>query len=68
VWLDEAHLPRVRRARAASLHNGAAFEKWRAEADRQPENPVPQREDILGEALGADRTLFPETMQIDGVR
>ena len=44
----------------AGLHNGAAFEKWRAEVE--PGNPMAlflQRDDILGEGLGADHNLFP---------
>ena len=69
VWLDEARIYRVFDARIpAELHNGAAFEKWRAEAEAaDPKILFLQREDILGEALGADQALFPETMAVDGV-
>jgi ATP-dependent helicase HrpA len=69
VWLDEERIYRVFDARIpAGLHNGAAFEKWRAEAEAG--NPLVlylQREDILGEGQGADHTLFPETLTVDGV-
>jgi ATP-dependent helicase HrpA len=69
VWLDEERIFRVFDARIpADLHNGAAFEKWRAEAEAaDPKILFLQREDILGEALGADHTLFPEAMLVDGV-
>ncbi len=69
VWLDEERIFRVFDARIpADLHNGAAFERWRAEAETaNPRILFLQREDILGEGLGADHTLFPETMQVDGV-
>jgi ATP-dependent helicase HrpA len=69
VWLDEERIFRVFDARIpADLHNGAAFEKWRAEAEAANPNILfLQREDILGEGLGADHTLFPETMEVDGV-
>ena len=69
VWLDEEHIFRVFDARIpAGLHNGAAFETWRAEAEAaNPKILFLQREDILGEGLGADHTLFPETMAVDGV-
>ncbi len=69
VWLDEERIFRVFDARIpAGLHNGAAFETWRAEAEAaNPTILFLQREDILGEGLGADHTLFPETMQVDGV-
>ncbi len=69
VWLDEERIFRVFDARIpAGLHNGAAFETWRAEAEQaNPKILFLQREDILGEGLGADHTLFPETMAVDGV-
>ena len=69
VWLDEERIFRVFDARVPQdIHNGAAFETWRAEAEAaNPEILFLQREDILGEGLGADHTLFPETMQVDGV-
>ncbi|MBW8328645.1 MAG: ATP-dependent RNA helicase HrpA, partial [Thiobacillus sp.] len=69
VWLDEERIFRVFDARIpAGLHNGAAFETWRAEAEAaNPTILFLQREDILGEGLGADHTLFPETMAVDGV-
>ena len=69
VWLDEERIFRVFDARIpADLHNGAAFEKWRVEAEQaNPRILFLEREDILGEALGADHTLFPETMLVDGV-
>ncbi|MDP3586223.1 MAG: ATP-dependent RNA helicase HrpA [Thiobacillus sp.] len=69
VWLDEERIYRVFDARIpAELHNGAAFEQWRAEAEAtNPKTMFLQREDILGEGLGADHTLFPETMAVDGV-
>jgi len=69
VWLDEERIFRVFDARIpADIHNGAAFETWRAEAEAaDPKVLFLQREDILGEGLGADHTLFPETMQVDGV-
>ncbi len=69
VWLDEERIYRVFDARIpAHLHNGAAFEKWRLDAEKNhPELLFLRREDILGEGLGADHTLFPETLTIDGV-
>ncbi|MHB0917384.1 MAG: ATP-dependent RNA helicase HrpA [Thiobacillus sp.] len=69
VWLDEERIFRIFDARIpADLHNGAAFEKWRAEAEAaDPKILFLKREDILGEALGADHALFPETMAVDGV-
>jgi ATP-dependent helicase HrpA len=69
VWLDEERLFRVFNARIpAELHNGAAFEKWRAEVETtNPKFLFLQREDILGEGLGADHNLFPETLMVDGV-
>jgi len=69
VWLDEERIFRVFDARIpAELHNGAAFEQWRAEAEAaNPKVLFLQREDILGEGLGADHTLFPEAMAVDGV-
>ncbi|MFP5418961.1 MAG: ATP-dependent RNA helicase HrpA [Gammaproteobacteria bacterium] len=69
VWLDEERIFRVFEARIpAGLHNGAAFEKWRAEVEStNPKFLFLQREDILGEGLGADHTLFPETLLVDGV-
>ncbi len=69
VWLDEERIFRVFDARIpADIHNGAAFEKWRQQAEAaNPKVMLLQREDILGEALGADHTLFPETMLVDGV-
>ncbi|OYW35537.1 MAG: ATP-dependent RNA helicase HrpA, partial [Hydrogenophilales bacterium 12-61-10] len=69
VWLDEERIFRVFDARIpADIHNGAAFEKWRQQAEVvNPKILYLQREDILGEGLGADHTLFPETMLVDGV-
>jgi ATP-dependent helicase HrpA len=69
VWLDEERIYRVFDARIpADLHNGAAFEKWRQVAEQQhPEILFLQRDDILGEGLGADHTLFPETLVVDDV-
>jgi ATP-dependent helicase HrpA len=69
VWLDDERIYRVFDARIpAGLHNGAAFEKWRAEVETtNPQALFLQREDILGEGLGADHTLFPETLTVDGV-
>ncbi|MHB1215638.1 MAG: ATP-dependent RNA helicase HrpA [Thiobacillus sp.] len=69
VWLDEARIFSVFDARIpADLHNGAAFETWRKAAEQADPNILfLQREDILGEALGADHTLFPESMLVDGV-
>jgi len=69
VWLDEERIFRVFDARIpADIHNGAAFEKWRQQAEQaNPKILFLQREDILGEGLGADHTLFPETMPVDGV-
>ncbi|MHB1145834.1 MAG: ATP-dependent RNA helicase HrpA [Thiobacillus sp.] len=69
VWLDEARIFRVFDARIpADLHNGVAFETWRAEAEAaDPKILFLQREDILGEELGADHALFPETMLVDSV-
>jgi len=69
VWLDEERIYRVFDARLPQgLHNGAAFEKWRIEAEKKnPEILFLQREDILGEGLGADHNLFPETLTVDGV-
>ncbi|MDA8260426.1 MAG: DUF3418 domain-containing protein, partial [Betaproteobacteria bacterium] len=69
VWLDEERIFRVFDARIpADLHNGAAFEQWRAEAEAaNPQILFLRRDDILGEGLGADHTLFPETMAVDGV-
>ncbi len=69
VWLDEERIFRVFDARIpAGLHNGAAFEAWRAEAEAaDPKVLFLRRDDILGEGLGADHTLFPETMTVDGV-
>ena len=51
VWLDEERIFRVFDARIpADLHNGAAFEKWRTEAEAaNPKILFLQREDILGE-------------------
>jgi len=68
VWLDEERIFRVFDARIpADIHNGAAFETWRAEAEAADPNILfLRREDILGEGLGADHALFPETMAIDG--
>ncbi|MHB1052670.1 MAG: ATP-dependent RNA helicase HrpA [Thiobacillus sp.] len=69
VWLDEERIYRVFEARIpAGLHNGASFETWRAEVEST--NPMAlflQRDDILGEGLGADHNLFPETLLVDGV-
>ncbi|MGK2953486.1 MAG: ATP-dependent RNA helicase HrpA, partial [Thiobacillus sp.] len=69
VWLDDERIYRVFDARIPQdLHNGAAFEKWRAEAEAANPNILfLQREDILGEGLGADHALFPETMLVDDV-
>ena len=69
VWLDEERIFRVFDARIPNgLHNGAAFEKWRAEIEAtNPKFLFLQREDILGEGLGADHNLFPETLEVDGV-
>ncbi|MHB0981956.1 MAG: ATP-dependent RNA helicase HrpA [Thiobacillus sp.] len=69
VWLDEERIFRVFDARVPhGLHNGTTFETWRAEAEAaDPKILFLQRGDILGEGLGADHTLFPETMAIDGV-
>jgi len=69
VWLDEERIFRVFEARVPrGIHNGAAFETWRAEAEQSdPKILFLQREDILGEGLGADHALFPETMAVDGV-
>ncbi|MCA1978021.1 MAG: ATP-dependent RNA helicase HrpA [Thiobacillus sp.] len=69
VWLDEERIFRVFDARIpAGIHNGAAFEQWRREAEQaNPQILFLQREDILGEGLGTDHTLFPETMAVDGV-
>ena len=69
VWLDEERIFRVFDARVpAGIHNGAAFEQWRAEAEKtDPSVLFLAREDILGEGLGADHTLFPETLAVDGV-
>ncbi|MDT3707846.1 MAG: ATP-dependent RNA helicase HrpA [Thiobacillus sp.] len=69
VWLDEERIFRVFDARVPQgIHNGAAFESWRVEAEQaNPEILFLQREDILGEGLGADHALFPETMTVDGV-
>ncbi|MBN8762820.1 MAG: DUF3418 domain-containing protein [Thiobacillus sp.] len=69
VWLDEERIFHVFDARIpADLHNGAAFETWRAEAEAaDPKILFLRREDILGAGLGADHALFPETMTVDGV-
>ena len=69
VWLDEERIYRVFDARIPpGLHNGVAFEKWRVEAEKKnPKILFLQREDILGEGLGADHDLFPETLTVDGV-
>jgi len=69
VWLDEERIYRVFDARIPpGVHNGAAFEKWRIDAEKKnPEILFLQRDDILGEGLGADHTLFPETLTVDGV-
>ena len=69
VWLDEERIFRVFDARVpADIHNGAAFETWRQEAEAaNPKALFLQREDILGESLGADHMLFPETMTVDDV-
>ena len=69
VWLDEERIFRVFDARIPQgLHNGAEFETWRAEAEAaDPKVLFLRREDILGEGFGADHTLFPETMAVDGV-
>jgi ATP-dependent helicase HrpA len=69
VWLDEERIFRVFDACIpADIHNGAAFEKWRQALEQaNPEGLFLRREDILGEGLGADHTLFPETMMVDGV-
>ncbi|MHB1085450.1 MAG: ATP-dependent RNA helicase HrpA [Thiobacillus sp.] len=69
VWLDEERIVRVFDARIpADIHNGAAFETWRAQAEAANPNVLfLQRDDILGEGLGADHMLFPETMWVDSV-
>jgi ATP-dependent helicase HrpA len=69
VWLDEERIFRVFDARIpAGLHNGASFEQWRREAEAtDPRILFLTREDVLGEGLGADHTLFPETMTVDGI-
>ncbi|MEW6591414.1 MAG: ATP-dependent RNA helicase HrpA, partial [Pseudomonadota bacterium] len=69
VWLDEERIYRVFDARIpADLHNGAAFEQWRREAEAaNPKTLFLAREDIVGEGLGADHTLFPETLTVDDV-
>ena len=69
VWLDEERIYRVFDTRIpAGIHNGAAFEQWRREAEAtNPEILFLAREDIVGEGLGADHTLFPETLTVDGV-
>ncbi len=69
VWLDEERIFHVFDARIpAGIHNGAAFEQWRREAEAaDPEILFLRREDILGEGLGTDHALFPETMTVDGV-
>ncbi|HSJ80930.1 MAG TPA: ATP-dependent RNA helicase HrpA, partial [Thiobacillus sp.] len=69
VWLDEERIFRIFDARVPqAIHNGATFETWRSEAEAADPNVLfLQREDILGEALGADHALFPETMTVDGV-
>ena len=69
VWLDEERIFRVFDARIpAGLHNGPAFEQWRREAEAaNPEILFLAREDIVAEGIGADHTLFPESMEIDGV-
>ncbi|MFN3543597.1 MAG: ATP-dependent RNA helicase HrpA [Thiobacillus sp.] len=69
VWLDEERIYRVFDARIpAGIHNGAAFEQWRREAEQtNPKILFLAREDIVGEGLGADHKLFPETLEVDGV-
>ncbi len=69
VWLDEERIFRVFDARIpAGLHNGASFEQWRREAEAaDPRILFLTREDVLGEGLGADHTLFPESMAVDGI-
>ncbi len=69
VWLDEERIFRVFDARIpADLHNGPAFEQWRREAESaNPRVLFLAREDIVAEGIGADHTLFPESMDIDGV-
>ena len=69
VWLDEERIYRVFDARLPQgLHNGAAFEKWRIEAEKKnPQILFLQRDDILNEGLGADHNLFPETLTVDDV-
>jgi ATP-dependent helicase HrpA len=69
VWLDDERIFRVFDARVpAGIHNGAAFEQWRREAEAaDPKALHLTREDIVGEGLGADHTLFPETLVVDGV-
>ena len=69
VWLDEERIFRVFDARIpVDLHNGAAFEQWRTQAEQtNPRILFLEREDILGEGLGADHALFPETLAVDGV-
>ncbi len=69
MWLDEERIFRMFDARIpAHIHSGAAFEKWRLDAERaHPKMLFLEREDILGEGLDADHTLFPESLAIDGV-
>ena len=79
VWLDEERLFRVFDARIPAglhndaalkdaIHNGAAFEQWRREAEAaNPRALLLTREDIVAEGIGADHTLFPETLEVDGV-
>ncbi len=69
VWLDEERIFRVFDARIpAGIHNGPAFEQWRREAEAaNPRVLFLAREDIVAEGIGADHTLFPESMDIDGV-
>ncbi len=74
VWLDEERIFRVFDARIpaglrdAEIHNGPAFEQWRREAEAaNPRALFLSREEIVAEGIGADHTLFPETMAIDGV-
>jgi len=69
VWLDEERIFRVFDARIpAGIHNGPAFEQWRREAEAaNPKALFLAREDIVAEGIGADHTLFPESMEIDGV-
>ena len=49
------------------MSSGEVLARVEAEA-ANPQILFLQREDILGEGLGADHTLFPETMEVDTLR